>query len=106
MPKPVPASVVPKSVIGVPAAAAIKSRPLAVWIVGVALLVAGCSAAPAPMRTAATDPYQACLYRGYQIGNLPYAATTFYQAHAIDRIWTPMRSPVAECDELRSRGQL
>ena len=75
------------------------------WVsVGLGVLVAGC--AEAPVRTAATDPYQACLYRGNQIGSLPYAATTFYQAHATDRIWPAVKSPIGECNELRSRGEL
>lgn len=68
------------------------------------LMLAGC--AQAPPHAAATDPYQACLYRGYQIGNLPYSATTFYQPEAIDQIWPALRSPVAQCNELRERGEL
>lgn len=71
---------------------------------GLMLLIAGCT--EAPVRTAADDPYQACLYRGYQIGSLPYAATRFYQAHVEDRIWPAVKSPVAQCNELRSRGEL
>ncbi len=73
-------------------------------IAGLGLAVAAC--AEAPQRVASDDPYQACLYRGYQIGNLPYSASTFYQAHATDRIWPAAKSPVAECNERRSRGQL
>jgi hypothetical protein len=68
------------------------------------LWLAGC--AEAPTRAAATDPYQACLYRGNQIGNLPYSATTFYQSEALDRLWPAVRSPVAQCNELRERGEL
>jgi hypothetical protein len=80
------------------------SRPVAAWLASAVLLVAGCS--EAPVRTAANDPYQACIHRGYQIGNLPYAATRFYQPHVEDRIWPAVKSPVAECNELRSRGEL
>lgn len=68
------------------------------------LLLGGC-AAPGP-HAVASDPYQACLYRGYQIGNLPYSATTFYQPEIIDRIWPAVQSPVAQCNELRARGEL
>lgn len=82
------------------------SRDLAAWLAGLVLLVAGCSEAPASMRTAANDPYQACIYRGYQIGSLPYAATHFYQAHVEDRIWPAVKSPVEMCNELRARGEL
>jgi hypothetical protein len=68
------------------------------------LVVAGC--AEPPQRTAANDPYEACLARGYQIGDLPYSATRFYQSHVEDRIWTPARSPVSQCNEYRARGEL
>lgn len=82
------------------------SRRLAASLAGLVLFVAGCSDASAPMRTAGDDPYQACVYRGYQIGSLPYAATHFYQAHVEDRIWPAAKSPVDTCNELRSRGEL
>lgn len=68
------------------------------------LLLAGC--AETPPQAVATDPYTACLYRGNQIGNLPYSATTFYQPEIIDRIWPAVQSPVARCNELRERGEL
>lgn len=68
------------------------------------LLLAGC--AEPPPHAVATDPYQACLYRGNQIGNLPYSATTFYQPKVIDRIWPAAQSPVGRCNELRQRGEL
>ena len=70
----------------------------------VVLALAGC--AEPPLRTAANDPYQACLARGYQIGDLPYTATRFYQTHVEDRIWAPTKSAVAQCAEYRSHGEL
>jgi hypothetical protein len=73
-------------------------------VIGLALAVAGCG--EPPMRTAANDAYQDCLNRGYQIGDLPYTATRFYQSHVEDRIWAPTRSPVAQCSEYRARGEL
>ena len=76
------------------------------WIFALlALAVAGC--AEPPLRTASSDEaYQACLTRGYQMGDLPYSATRFYQSHVEDRIWTPARSPVTQCNEYRARGEL
>jgi len=85
------------------------SRPSAnVLFIGLALLLAGALAgcAEPPQRTAANDPYEACVTRGYQIGDLPYRATAFYQPHVEDRIWPQIKSPVAQCSELRSRGEL
>ncbi|MBV8535078.1 MAG: hypothetical protein JO128_05765 [Alphaproteobacteria bacterium] len=69
-----------------------------------ALAVAGC--AEPPLRVADSEAYQACLARGYRMGDLPYTATRFYQSHVEDRIWTPARSPVAQCNEYRARGEL
>jgi hypothetical protein len=75
------------------------------WIPAILVLALAACAEP-PTRTAANDPYQACIERGYQIGNLPYRATTFYQSNVEDRIWPATRSPVAQCSEFRERGQL
>ena len=80
-------------------------RRLAAGLAAVLGLLLGSCAEP-PVHMAATDPYQACLTRGYQIGDLPYSATTFYQPHVIDRVWPAARSPVAQCNELRDRGEL
>lgn len=75
------------------------------WFFAILVLaLAGC--AEPPLRTAANDPYQACLARGYQIGDLPYTATRFYQSHVEDRIWAPTKSTVAQCNEYRSHGEL
>ncbi|HTY66829.1 MAG TPA: hypothetical protein VMH36_09270 [Alphaproteobacteria bacterium] len=70
----------------------------------VVLLLAGC--AEPPQRTADNEAYQACLARGYRMGDLPYAATRFYQSHVEDRLWAPARSPVAQCNEYQARGEL
>ena len=70
---------------------------------------AACSPEPQALRD---DPYEACIERGYQVGDLPYSATTFYQRTAVDRFWarnaptSTWKSPVDQCNELRSRGQL
>ena len=70
-----------------------------------ALALAGC--AEPPVRMAANDDaYQACVHRGYQIGDLPYRATTFYHSNAADHIWPATKSPVEQCSEFRARGQL
>ena len=73
--------------------------------IGLVLALAGC-AEPQIRMAQNDDAYQACLYRGNQIGDLPYSATRFYQAHVEDRIWAPVKSPVAQCNELRERGEL
>ena len=79
-------------------------------LVLVSALLAGCvERAPEALPG---DPYQACIVRGYRLGNLPYSATTFYQPTAVDRFWprtvgrSDWRSPVEQCNELRAHGQL
>jgi hypothetical protein len=75
------------------------------WMFAVFVLaLAGC--AEPPLRTADNEAYQACLARGYRVGDLPYAATRFYQSHVEDRIWAPVRSPVAQCNEYQAHGEL
>lgn len=73
-------------------------------VIGFGVGLVGC--AEPQVRMAQNDPYQECLYRGTQIGDLPYSATRFYQAHVEDRIWAPVKSPVAQCSELRAHGEL
>ncbi|HEX9461714.1 MAG TPA: hypothetical protein VGB82_03870 [Alphaproteobacteria bacterium] len=83
---------------------------LLILIAAAMLFLAGC-AEPLP-EALAQDPYEACIERGYQLGDLPYSATTFYQPTAVDRFWprtigrATWRSPVEQCNELRNRGQL
>ena len=81
------------------------------WVF-LAALGCGAAACTAEPQTVSDDAYQACVERGYLIGDLPYSATTFYQRTAVDRFWahnapaSSWKSPVDQCNELRSRGQL
>ena len=78
----------------------------------VAVLLSGAAACTPESQALSDDPYEACLERGYLIGDLPYSATTFYQRTAVDRFWahnaptSTWKSPVDQCKELRARGQL